>query len=308
MRDDLLPEFFTVETARALGLSRRQRDAAIFERPFHGIRSTHPADPDSVGREERVRRRAGQYATAMPAGSFFSHLTAAVLWGLPLPPALITAELDVAVWAPRRSPRGQGVAGHQLGRSLARGVQHPTLGVPLTSPASTWALLGAVLLHPYDLVAAGDAVVRTPQHRDDPPALATLEQLAAAVDAGRRVGRPALRGALPRVRVGASSRPETWLRLTLVDAGLPEPALAYEVRDRRGLLIGRLDLAYPLWRIAIEYEGGQHLTDRDQWTKDIRRYEGLAAEGWTVIRATRDDLFAAPQELVARVRAVAAGA
>lgn len=285
-----------------LGLSRRGWDAAAFERPFHGIRSAFAADSDSLTPEETIRRRARQYAAAMPRGAFFSHVTAAVLWGLPLPAAVLRADIDVAVWAPSRSPRGKGVVGHQLGRSLARKMPHPRLDVPLTSPASTWALLGAVLTHPYDLVAVAEAIVRTPQHGRDPPALATLPQLTAALAAGRRVGLPALREALPRVRIGASSRPETWLRLTLVDAGLPEPLLAHEVRDGRGAFIGRVDLAYPQWLIAIEYEGEHHLTDPAQWAKDIRRYERLAAEGWAVIRVTRDDLFGSPDAVVVRVR------
>src|SRR3546814_15303629 len=89
--------------------------------------------------------------------------TAAVLWGLPLPARVLDDGIDVSVWTPRRSPRGRGVRGHQLDRRLVSAVVHPAASLVVTSPASTWALLGAVISHPYDLVAIGDAIIRTPQ-------------------------------------------------------------------------------------------------------------------------------------------------
>lgn len=179
---------------------------------------------------------------------------------------------------------------------------HPRFGVRVTTPASTWATLGAVLRDEYDLVAVGDAVVREPMFLDDPPALGSLDQLRAAVSVGRRVGLPALRAALPRVRTRSASWAETRCRLILIDAGLPEPMLNLEVRDARGDLVACIDLAYPTCRIAIEYEGEHHLTDPTQWAKDIARHEALTAMGWLVIRVTKADLRARGATLVARVR------
>jgi hypothetical protein len=243
----------------------------------------------------------------MAPHAFFSHITGAVAWNVELPhDALDTAVLDVSVLAPVRNPRGQGIRGHEIEPALAVIRIHPTHGFPVTSPATTWATLGSVLTHPYDLVAAADSLVRAPQHPDDPPAAADIAQLAAAVAAGRRVGIGALREALPLVREGAASRPETWTRLTLVDAGLPEPELACTVLDHAGSFIGRVDLAYPRWKIAIEYEGEQHRVELDQWNADILRYERLTAEGWLVIRVTKTELFAHPGALAARVRAAIA--
>lgn len=136
----------------------------------------------------------------------------------------------------------------------------------------------------------------------DPPALATVRQLEAAVAAGRRVGSPALRRALPRVRTRSASRTETRCRLILVDGGLPEPELNHDVYDDAGRFIACVDLAYPARRVAIEYEGEHHLRDAEQWAKDIARYEALAAAGWFVIRVTKADVFAARSDLVRRVR------
>lgn len=116
---------------------------------------------------------------------------------------------------------------------------------------------------------------------------------------GRAWSRCAMRS--PRVRAGAASRPETWTRLTLVDAGLPEPAIDHDVYDARGF-IGCVDLAYPERRIAIEYEGDHHRTDSAQWNRDIEKHDRLAAAGWRVIRVTREDVFSRPGVLVGRVR------
>lgn len=296
-----LDEMFTAAEARAAGWTDAELRSEGIERPFHGVRSLPAFDPEGLSTEDVHRRRVRAFGLVAGRQEFISHVSAGVVWGLPLPPGLLRPDIDVSVWLPQRSPRGRGVRGHAVEPRLVRVVEHPDLGIRIASPASTWAMLAAFIRDPHDLIAVADALVRAPQHPDDPPALATIAQLEAAVAAGRRVGIGALRAALPRVRVGASSRPETRTRLLLVDAGLPEPVLAHEVRDSRGRFVARLDLAYPQWRIAIEYEGEHHLTDSAQWTRDIHRYERLAAEGWTVIRVTRHDLFDAPATVVARV-------
>ncbi|MEV7693805.1 hypothetical protein AB0N73_10815 [Microbacterium sp. NPDC089189] len=244
------------------------------------------------------------YALRMEEGEFFSHVSAAVAWGVPLPAYLVgeDAPLDASVFWPRRSPRSRGVRGHAvLSRSATVRVLQES-GHRVADPAATWVMLGAVLRHPYDLIAAGDALIRRPQHPADPPALATYAELEAAVAAGRRPGIVALRAALPCIRDGSASRPETWVRLTLVDAGLPEPALNVDVFED-GRWLGRVDLAYPHLKIALEYEGEHHVIDPRQWAADIERYDRLAAAGWRVIRITKTDLFDAPGRLAARVRA-----
>ena len=163
-------------------------------------------------------------------------------------------------------------------------------------------MLGAVLRDPYDLIAAGDAVVR--DWRVAEP-LATVAQLAAAVASGRRIGVGALRAALPQLRTRSASRPESIARLTLLDALLPEPELNFDVMAD-GLWLACVDLAYPQLKIAIEYEGEHHLLDTEQWASDILRYDRLVAAGWRVIRVTKSELFTSPDAFVARVRAAIA--
>ena len=233
---------------------------------------------------------------------FFCLVTAAVLWRMPLSRSLLTADVDVGVFAPRRNPSGRHVRGHAVRPELASIRIHPTLGVRITSPASTWAMLAAVIPDFRDVVALGDAVVREPMFRDDPPALATVPQLQAVVDAGRRVGIGVLREALPLIRTRSASPRETWCRLALADADLPEPELNYFVFDENGILVACVDLAYPRLKIAVEYEGEHHLTDPDQWAKDIERHARLVDLGWVVIRVTKRQSANAPLEFTGRVR------
>lgn len=275
-----------------------------------------PVDADGKNaferRSEAVRRRACEYALVMPAHQFFCHLTAAILWMLPVPlhlllpgrygEAAFADALDVGVLAPARAPRSGGIRGHQLPSTHAS--HRLENGLRIASPASTWAMLASVLKEQRDIVALGDAVVREPMFAGDRPALATLAQLDAAVQAGRRVGIARLRDALPLIRTRSSSSRETWCRLALVEARLPEPELNWSVWHE-GAFIACVDMAYPLWKIAIEYEGEHHLTDPEQWAKDIERHARLVELGWIVIRVTKQHLDA-PAELVQRVaRAIA---
>jgi hypothetical protein len=292
-----LGTFFSVTQARDAGVSPGRLRARHLDAPFRGVRA-RPLRPAESSDAAHVRR-ALAYAANIPAAQLFSHVTAAALWGLPLPASTFRdPELDVAVVAPGRTPRSQGVHGHRIVRGTS-GRVHPRYGVRLLSPASTWASLGAVL-DLRDLIAVGDAIVRVPMFRGDPPPLATRDDLTEA-STGRRVGVGRLRAALPLVRERSASRPETWCRLVLTDGGLPEPELNWNVVVG-GRHLACVDLAYPRERVAVEYEGEQHLVDAMQWSRDIARYEALAAAGWIVIRVTKHHLFADAGVVVARVR------
>lgn len=105
-----------------------------------------------------------------------------------------------------------------------------------------------------------------------------------AQNPGRRGIRKA-RSALELVRVGADSAPETKLRLALGRGGLPEPGLSFVVCDPTGWQLAWPDLAYPQFKLAVNYDGGHHLT-AEQKESDIRREESLAALGWISVTVT----------------------
>lgn len=107
------------------------------------------------------------------------------------------------------------------------------------------------------------------------------------------------RRAVGLIRERVESPRETRLRLMLVLAGLPTPDCNVTLGDADGP-IGRVDLLFWLFRLILEYDGLQHLTDRNQWNRDIERLEGLADAGYTVIRVTADRMRH-PREIVFRV-------
>lgn len=284
---------FHVRDVELHGASPKRLRGPDVQRPFTAVRA--------VGLDlTATRDRCLAYEPLLRAGDAFSHETAAELYGLPLPTAL--PALHLTSQPGRARARGRGVVGHESATPfpLRRIDVHPVVPVCLA-----WCQLSDSLDR-EDLVAMGDAIITgrrvTGGSRAAP--LATLEELAQAVsDWGSRRGARALAWALPRLRAGVDSRPETLTRLCLVQAGLPEPL----VGDPTPVADGRVlhpDLKWSQWRILLEYEGDGHRTSREQWRRDIARKGDLEAAGWLVIRVTADDIFGDREAFIARVRGV----
>jgi hypothetical protein len=272
---------FTARSARQAGVSAGRLRASDLARPFRGVRIA-AAQPDELP------WRCGAYQAAMHPRHVFSHETAAELYGLPLPLyARTLGQLHVSSPAPLRAPAGAGITGHQISDAIwsSREVIHyGPLGMlfvfRLASPELVWAQLAPRLLED-DLVAVGG---RAP--------LGTMANLhhVAGEHAGHR-GAKKIVAALGHVRVGSLSRPETLLRLLLVRAGFPEPALNLEVTDARGRPIAMADLCWPEYRVLVEYEGDGHRTSRGKFRSDITRGERYQDGGWFQLRASADDVF-----------------
>lgn len=227
-----------------------------------------------------IQSLAAAYAQRMPAAQFFSHWTAAVLLGLRVPEWLVLSRLDVALPAPDRAPRLRGVRGHTLLPDVR--VVDVSGGLRVSSAIDTWCQLAAEL--PLDdLIAMGDGLLR----RNNP--MATMAELELAVLGwGHRPGAPNLRTALPQLRARTDSARETRLRLVIMRAGLPEPMVNFEIRNRFGAFIGFADLAYPQFRILIEYDGGQHRESEAQFNRDVERLDEFMEEKWRVIRVNKE--------------------
>lgn len=106
-----------------------------------------------------------------------------------------------------------------------------------------------------------------------------------------------LRELLPLVDAGAESLRESRLRLLLVDNGFPRPQTQIEVRTADGFL-AVLDMGWRDLRLAVEYDGAQHQTERAQYLKDRRRLPMLAGLDWEVITVVNED---SSREVAARV-------
>ena len=284
---DLRDRPFTVRESR---LSESRLRGSDLDRSVHGVRLAARA-PLSL------RERCHLFALRLPNDVFFSHATAALLLGMPLPLALATsARLDVSVAAPRSSPHAAGIRGHRL--ALDHGHVIQVNGLRLTSPARTWVDLASVLALD-DLVAAGDFLI----HHNAPLAPVTEITQLITVSSGMRGIRLA-REALALLSDRPESPQESKLRLILIRGGLPEPEINHELVDTATGKHVRPDFRFRHYRLILEYQGDYHRT-KSQWRKDMTRRSRLEAQGWYVMELNADDLRD-PAELVARIRTVLA--
>lgn len=115
---------------------------------------------------------------------------------------------------------------------------------------------------------------------------------------GRR-GMKAARAALALVDGGSQSPKETWLRLLLISAGFPPPRTQIAVRNEWGWAEAYLDMGWEDIKVAVEYDGDQHRSDRRRYVKDIRRSEKVAWRyGWRLVRVVAEDH---PSDIICRV-------
>ncbi|WP_326555379.1 endonuclease domain-containing protein [Micromonospora sp. NBC_01813] len=250
-------------------------------------------DPD----DHRMWCRAA--AARLPPGAAIHELSAAFLWGVDL--------------LPLRGPRQPVVPVHIALPKTARQYSHPRVksayrmlafdditslsGLPLTTGVRTAFDLGRSLPR-ADALGALDTVLRR--------RLVTRAHLAAYIDTRPRLrGLQQVRELLALAEPLSESPMESRLRLLLHDAGLPKPTPQYEVRDAplggKGRFIARVDLAYPQWRIAIEYEGDHH-RERATFRKDVYRFNALREAGWLALRFTADDVLRRKEQVAQKVR------
>jgi hypothetical protein len=273
---------FTIDGAREAGASIRRLRGADLVAPIRGIRL--PPGSDSL--LDRCRA----FALHRQHDFCFSHTTAAALYGAPLPRSIGT-DIHVSIPGAGRAPAIPGFVGHKLSAWSTVDVD----GLPVTTPEQTWLDL-APMLGQAALVSVGDFFVSGREPLTDPVRIARH----VAASRGRR-GVARARLAVGRIRQGVESAGETRLRLLLADSGLPEPALNLDLHDSAGAFVARVDLAYPDARLALEYEGDIHRTDRVVWQRDIARRERVEDLGWRMVRITAADLTS-PADLVHRIR------
>ena len=163
-------------------------------------------------------------------------------------------------------------------------------GLPVTTVARTAFDLGRHLPREEALVRL-DALTRA-----TPFAIQDVMLLAKRYRSAR--GTLRLREVLSLVDSGAASPRESWLRLLLVDAGLPAPSTQIPVVDGWTLL-ALLDMGWEEFKVAAEYDGDQHRTDRRQYVRDIERQRKLERGGWILVRVIAEDR---PGEIIERVR------
>jgi hypothetical protein len=296
-------EPFSGSQAIAAGLiTRRMLNGPAWRRLLHDVYVHRDAyDPD----DHRMWCLA--VAAKAPPGAAICGLSAAFLWGVDLLPHRSRASAPVHVAVPTKARPDP----HPRIRYAILAL-HPEqdvtslYGMLVTTGVRTAFDLGRRLPRADALVAL-DALLR---HRT-----CTRAQLTAYVDAhpGRRNVKQ-VRALVALAEPLSASPMESRLRLLLHDAGLPKPVPQYKIYETPapgstgstgsaggGRFIGRVDLAYPELKIAIEYEGDHH-RERATFRKDVHRFNALRAAGWLALRFTADDVLQRSGQLVQTVR------
>lgn len=271
---------FSREQAIAAGITDKQLRSRRFRRLLRDVYVATDGPPDP---HQRVRAALAVH----PDGARASHLSAADLWGVPVPH---DPRAHVSVVRARDRRWRPGVVPHL---SPPRVVPVLRDGVPTSPPARLLVEL-ALVLGPVDLVVAADALLRE--------ARTPRDELRATLQRSRAYGSAAALTALGLARDRVDSAMETRLRLLLHLAGLPEPVVNYEVRTVDGRLLFRLDLAWPQWKVAVEYDGRHHVERVEQWNGDLRREAHLReVEGWSILKVVSAGVYGEPAVTVARV-------
>jgi hypothetical protein len=165
-------------------------------------------------------------------------------------------------------------------------------GRPATSPAWTAVEVARGLRRPRAL-ATLDAALRS--ETCDRRQL----HLAAADQWGRR-GIVHVRELIPLAAAEAESPMESEARLMMIDGGLPNPELQFEVVDRDGRR-WRLDFAWPDKKFAVEYDGFDFHADPEALRRDRQKRAALHELRWTVMSIVSDDVRRRPWDTVRRI-------
>ncbi|BAS10376.1 hypothetical protein AHiyo4_37980 [Arthrobacter sp. Hiyo4] len=291
--EDLAKVPFTVYQARDRGVAPKRLHAKDLVGAGRLIRA-------HAGRDVSLVDRMRVLCAATP-DAWVSHETAAIFFDLGLPPWL-GQEPRVHFSKPHGLPRVRrsGVIGHRV--HVIPGEVVEMDGIRVSVPPRTWLDLAHQLPLRY-LVALGDQLIRMPrpelEFRSVP--FAHKEGLRLLIRQHPNMqGVEKARLALDEMRVGSDSFPETFLRLALLDAHLPEPELQLRL-DPDNPRSPAADLGYRKHRIAVQYDGAHHRT-REQQTRDNRRDEFFISAGWSYFKPNADDLADGFQELIARIK------
>lgn len=206
---------------------------------------------------------------------WFSHESAALLWGLPL-------------W---RTPgvthvRQPGRAGTGRDRLLARhsgDVDEGRLTVvgqmPVTDLEQTMVDCARSLPPLAGLVVA-DAALRAGADRS------AVREMLAAMPGRRGVARA--RAVVELADDGAESPGETAMRFVVLREGLPQPQTQVRVETRLGSFW--VDAGWDEWNLFLEYDGRLKYLGADDLVSEKRRHDALVEAGRRLIRVTKEDL------------------
>jgi hypothetical protein len=162
--------------------------------------------------------------------------------------------------------------------ALIEGEVQTLAGRAVTTPERTAFDIGRRAL-PRSAVARLDALARATGFKVD-----SVMDIAACHRGAR--GLRQLETVLELVDPGAQSPRESYLRLLLIDAGLPRPHTQIPVFGVDGLPIAYLDMGWPDLMVAVEYDGDHHRVDDSSTSKTFAGWSswngwGGSSSGWS---------------------------
>lgn len=279
-----LPEFtrrpFTREAALACGISDTVLRRRRVRRLFNGVYILATVDLT-------FKLWLTAVLLASPPGSAISHVTALRLYGFEIGDE---SPFHVSTQAKTHTRRA-GITTHQRKASISSTFID---GISVTGPRRTLVDI-ATKVNFVQLVQAMEFML----HQGH----TTLTGLTDYAESRHLDGVRRTRLALPFVRERVESPMETFVRLMLVFARLPEPLPNKKIYDQHGSFLARGDMVYTSYLVLVEYDGWQHERDAQQRERDIGRRERLENAGWRVIVVTAGDLHK-PHSIVRRVHGV----
>ena len=256
--DSLGPGPFTIATARAVGVTRRQLQSKCYRRLFWGVYVDAELDvtTDLLSRG---------LSLVLPEGAVVGGRTAALLHGADV--RRLGDDRVEVVTARADQIRRRGVK--TTAALLEPGDVVDVSGIPCLSPVRV-AFDLARDRWLVEAVVGIDAMLNRGGCR--------LDDLTAYIR-----NRPGWRGirwaraALLHAEPLSESVMETRQRMGLVLAGLPRPRAQVEVFEPSGAFVARLDHGYDEWRVGLDYDGEVHA---QSWRKDLERQERIRDVGW----------------------------
>lgn len=265
----------TFTQARSLGLGREQVRSRVSTGRWHRI---CPGVYRFAGVPESWQQLALAACLGGAGGAIASHLTAAALASLCLPPPV--PHITVA------TGRSASSAIAVVHRARRVPVETVLQSVPCTDVARTLIDCASILGPTRLQHLVDEAFTRR---------LVTVRNVEWMLDATRRApgrdGEVRLRVALePWIdAITRDSPAENRLRILLVQWGFPEPELQVPVVAADGTVLGRIDCGWSPVRVGIEYDSERHHGE-SAWASDVARQRAVEAEGWTLLRADKVDL------------------
>ena len=289
-----------IKTAEGCCLRRLERGrylvTAMCDQPEHAFIAAIAAAPTTTlpeetkglpKRTEDLRILVRSYADRLPTEAVFSHRSALIVHGLPVPyidPADVFAESV----SPRYGVRLQNMLVRR--RSFDVGAVEIVNGVPVTSVRQT--LLDVARDCPLAFaVAVLDEAVRS-------FAVDIDELRSYAVSHPVRTGARKIASALGNVDARRESVAESICAIRFVEHSIVGFEPQVDICDASGRHLGRTDFANERAKLIAEFDGAgkYYLDDADPkqaFELERRREYAMRNEGWTVFRIRWSDLFSA---------------